>query len=64
MFKNYFNGIDGIADYPVISLVAFFLVFLTVTIWSFRADKKQLKKLSELPFTDPTLSAEDFNENR
>ena len=60
MFKNYFNGIEGIAAYPVISLVAFFLVFLTVTIWSFKADKKELKKMSELPFADPTMSHEEF----
>ena len=56
MFKNYFKGIVGIADYPVISLVAFFLFFCIMMIWWMRTDKKQLEKMSEMPlsdFTDP-----------
>ncbi|HNS12206.1 MAG TPA: CcoQ/FixQ family Cbb3-type cytochrome c oxidase assembly chaperone [Bacteroidia bacterium] len=52
MFKNYLNGIDGIDTYPVLSLVAFFVFFMAMTIWLFRADKKQLEKLSQLPFNE------------
>lgn len=52
MFKNYFNGIDGIATYPIVSLLAFFLFFTAVAVWIFRADKKQLNELANLPFHD------------
>ena len=54
MFKNYFKGIEGVADYPVISLVAFFIFFMVIVIWWMRADKKQLEEMSEMPFADLT----------
>ena len=52
MFKNYFNGIEGIATYPVFSLVVFFLFFVSMTIWLILADKKHLSELAQLPFND------------
>lgn len=52
MFKNYLNGIDGIATYPILSLVAFFLFFIAMSIWLLRADKNQLKEMAHLPFED------------
>ncbi len=54
MFKNYFKGIEGIADYPVISMVAFFIFFIAMMAWWLRADKKQLNEMSELPLDDCT----------
>jgi cbb3-type cytochrome oxidase subunit 3 len=50
MFKNYLKGIEGIADYPIVSLVAFFMFFVVMTIWLVRADKEQLNKMAHLPF--------------
>ena len=50
MFKNYFKGIEGIADYPVISLVLFFLFFVMMIAWWMRLSKKNLEELSRLPF--------------
>ena len=58
MFKNYFKGIEGIADYPMISLLVFFLFFLVITFWSLRADKKFLKELSELPLNQSTRESD------
>ena len=52
MFKNYLKGIEGIADYPVISLVAFFLFFVAMMLWWFRADKNHLDRLSGIPFDE------------
>jgi cytochrome c oxidase cbb3-type subunit 4 len=49
MFKNYFKGIEGIANYPMVSLLVFFIFFIVITVWWIRADKKQLKELSEIP---------------
>ncbi len=52
MFKNYLKGIDGIDIYPILSLVAFFLFFMAMIIWLYRADKGQLEELSRLPFNE------------
>jgi len=52
MFKNYLKGIDGIDTYPILSLVAFFLFFMAMAIWLFRADKRQLEELSCIPFNE------------
>jgi hypothetical protein len=49
MFSNYLKGIEGIASYPLISLVVFFVFFLAMIIWWVKADKKQIKHLSEMP---------------
>ena len=63
MFKNYFKGIDGIASYPEISLIVFFLFFLALTLWVIRADKRVLDRIARMPleedkhhpFNDPNL---------
>ncbi len=52
MFKNYLDGIDGIATYPLLSLVVFFLFFISMSIWLLRSDKKQMRDLANLPFQD------------
>jgi cytochrome c oxidase cbb3-type subunit 4 len=52
MFKNYFNGIEGIASYPVFSLIVFFLFFLSLMIWLVRADKKALNEISRMPLDE------------
>ena len=52
MFKNYLKGIEGIASYPVFSLLVFFVFFISLTIWLVRADKKRMQVLSELPLED------------
>ena len=56
MYKNVLQSIDNIAIWPVISFVIFFLFFLCLLWWVFTADKKMIKKMSELPIesTDST----------
>ncbi|MBL0103356.1 MAG: CcoQ/FixQ family Cbb3-type cytochrome c oxidase assembly chaperone [Bacteroidetes bacterium] len=56
MFKNYFKGIEGIATYPMFTLVVFFLFFLGLSIWLIRADKKKLDEIGQLPLQE---SADD-----
>lgn len=58
MFKNYFKGIEGIADYPVISLVLFFLFFVIMIAWWMRTGHNKLAELSELPFSQEELNGE------
>ncbi len=59
MFKNYLKSIEGIADYPVISLVAFFIFFLAIMVWWLRADKKLLNEMSEMPLHDLTTNNQE-----
>ena len=61
MFKNYFKGIEGIANYPMVSLLVFFIFFIAITAWWIRADKKQLKELSEIPLNKSEQDSETMN---
>jgi len=49
LFSNYLKAIEGIATYPIISLVIFFLLFLGVTWYVFRMKKEDVDEMSRLP---------------
>lgn len=49
MFTHYFEIIDGIELYPIISLIVFFIFFIGVFIWILKADKKYLKTMGNIP---------------
>ncbi len=49
MFKDYLKGIDGIANYPMFSLLVFFVFFIAVFVWAFKANKEDLEKISRIP---------------
>ncbi|NJB71320.1 Fe2+ transport system protein B [Saonia flava] len=50
--KNHMESIDGIATYPMISLLIFFVFFALLFWWVFTAKKEYIKEVSELPFED------------
>ena len=50
--KSHLETIDGVATYPMISLVIFFLFFVGLFWWVFSASKGHLKEMSELPLDD------------
>ncbi len=52
MFKNYLQGIEGIATYPLFSLVVFFLFFLVMGIWVFRSSSSSMQELGSMPLND------------
>lgn len=52
MYKDILIGIDHIEVWPVISFIIFFLFFLFLLWWTFTADKKFIKQMSELPMDD------------
>lgn len=58
MFKHYFERIQGIEIYPIISLLIFFIFFVLLFAWVIRADKKYINKMKNLP-----LDGIDTNEN-
>ena len=47
--KNHMESIDGIATYPIISLLIFFIFFALLFWWVFTASRKHIKEMSELP---------------
>lgn len=62
MYKNVLQSIDNVAIWPVISFVIFFLFFLCLLWWVVTADKKLIKKISELPL-EPTTSSDTDKQN-
>jgi cytochrome c oxidase cbb3-type subunit IV len=57
MFKNYLKDIEGIANYPTLSLVVFFLFFVAILVWMVKADKSHLRHMSELPLSNDSESS-------
>lgn len=48
-FINYLESITGIGIYPLTSFILFFVFFLIVSLYAFKADKKHLSDLAEIP---------------
>lgn len=49
MYKELLQSIEGVAVYPIISLIVFVLFFAIVLIWMFKVDKNYIKKMENLP---------------
>ena len=50
--KSHMETIDGIATYPMISLLIFFLFFSVLFWWVFTTSKERIKEMSEMPLND------------
>ena len=49
MFKHYFEQINNVEIWPIISLSIFFIFFLALIIWVFKTDKNFIAKMSNMP---------------
>jgi hypothetical protein len=49
MIRNVLQAISGIEIYPVISLMIFFSLFISVLIWFFKVDKAHLRLMEAIP---------------
>lgn len=47
--KHYFEGIQGVEIYPIISLLLFFTVFVTMVFIVIKMPKKSVELNSEIP---------------
>ena len=47
--KNHMETIEGIASYPMISLLIFFVFFVLLFWWVFTTTKEHIKEMGELP---------------
>jgi cytochrome c oxidase cbb3-type subunit 4 len=54
MFKHYFEQIQNIEIWPIISLILFFVFFTFTMIWIFFLDEKHVEKMKRLPLEDET----------
>jgi cytochrome c oxidase cbb3-type subunit IV len=52
MFKYYFEQIKDIEVFPLISLMIFFIFFISLILWVVKADKGYIKKMGDLPVSD------------
>ena len=52
--KHNLEGIDGVEIYPIISLLLFFLVFITMIVFVFKLPKKRIDEVSQLPLDNET----------
>lgn len=50
--KHNMETIAGVAIYPILSLLIFFVFFLALAIWVFTYKKEKIQELSQLPLQD------------
>lgn len=50
--KGYLETIEGVATYPMISLLIFFVFFVLLFWWVFTASKSHIKEMSEMPLDE------------
>lgn len=48
-FINYLEKIIGVDIYAISSFSIFFIFFLLMTLWAWKADKKMIEEISHLP---------------
>ena len=57
-----FDGIDGIEIYPIISLLLFFIIFVTMLIIVLKMPKNKIEEISQLPLDNDINSKENNHE--
>jgi hypothetical protein len=60
MYTEILRDIDGVAIFPVISLVVFVLVFSVMLIRTARLDRQSLDRLAQLPLERPSRASESI----
>ncbi len=59
MYKDILNSINGVEIFPIIALIIFFIVFISMIIWVIKLDKTRIKKMSLLPLKDTSFEKID-----
>ncbi|MDI6050248.1 CcoQ/FixQ family Cbb3-type cytochrome c oxidase assembly chaperone [Flavobacterium sp. XS2P24] len=50
--KHNMETIEGVAIYPILSLLIFFVFFVGLGLWVFSYKKETINKLSQIPLRD------------
>lgn len=56
--KHNLSSIDGVEIYPIISLLLFFIVFITMIVFVFKLPKNSIDEVSQLPLENDNNSKE------
>jgi cytochrome c oxidase cbb3-type subunit 3 len=59
MHKDILNSIYGVEIFPIIALIIFFIVFISIIIWVMKLDKSRIEKMSLLPLEDGSFEKID-----
>jgi cytochrome c oxidase cbb3-type subunit 3 len=51
-FKNYLESISGIGIYPLISLLVFFVFFMTCIVYVIKADANVMNEMKNIPLDE------------
>lgn len=54
-----FDGMEGIEIYPIVALLLFFIVFVTMLIIVIKMPKKNIDEISQFPLDNDTNSKEN-----
>lgn len=57
MFKHYFERVEGIEFFPLLSLVMFVLFFLGLLIWVLKVNKGYINEMAHLPLKDDQVES-------
>jgi cytochrome c oxidase cbb3-type subunit 3 len=49
-FINYLTSIAGVEVFPLVSLLIFFLFFVTLLFYVYKSDKQEIIRMKSLPF--------------
>lgn len=52
MFKNYFEQIQNVSIWPIISLIIFLSFFIGLILWLIKVDKGYIQKMKNMPLDD------------
>lgn len=61
MFSNYLKAIEGVHVYPIISMLIFVVFFIVLLVWMWKADKKHLARMSNLPLDPEEKTNNNFS---
>lgn len=52
MFKYYFEQVENVEIWPIISLTIFFVFFVGLTLYVIRINRDHVRHMEKLPLTD------------
>jgi len=58
--KGNLENIDGVAVYPIISLLIFFIFFVLLFLWVVTAKKQYIQEVSNIPLEDNTNTTDQL----
>ena len=62
MFKHYFEQVENVAVWPIISLSIFFLFFVGLIIYVSKIRKEHVKHMEDMPLKDGQTNVHYHNE--